>query len=421
MTTISVFTPSHDARYLGKCYDSLITQTYKDWEWVVLLNGDARHEGITFTDPRVKVVHCDEEGKGVGYYKSVACERASGDILVELDHDDWLHLNALAEVKKAFDENEDVVFVYSDTVQVQYDESPDDSMFDLRNGWQYYDVGAGYIAARSFEPHPHNISYIWFAPNHLRSFRADAYRRVGGYNRDLFILDDQELMARLYVDGKFHHIHKALYYQRIHEGNTQSKPDTNDSIQQGTVGLHHRTLGDLALAWAHRNDLTALDLGSRHNKAKGYLGVDLIVGEGVDYVGDYMKMDFVENSVGVIRASDFVEHIHDKVAFMEKAYKELAHGGFLLIAVPSTDGRGAYQDPTHVSYWNENSFWYYTDPEFAKFIECEARFQVSSLVTYYPSDWHKANHIAYTYAALIAIKDLRNHDFGGFNKWRAGH
>ena len=28
---------------------------------------------------------------------------------------------------------------------------------------------------------------------------------------------------------------------------------------------------------------------------------------------------------------------------------------------PSTDGRGAFQDPTHVSFYNENSFWYFTD------------------------------------------------------------
>ncbi len=30
------------------------------------------------------------------------------------------------------------------------------------------------------------------------------------------------------------------------------------------------------------------------------------------------------------------------------------------ILVPSTDGRGAFQDPTHVSFWNINSFMYYS-------------------------------------------------------------
>ena len=34
---ISVFTPSHDSRYLSDCYRSLVSQSYTDWEWVVVL------------------------------------------------------------------------------------------------------------------------------------------------------------------------------------------------------------------------------------------------------------------------------------------------------------------------------------------------------------------------------------------------
>jgi hypothetical protein len=30
------------------------------------------------------------------------------------------------------------------------------------------------------------------------------------------------------------------------------------------------------------------------------------------------------------------------------------------ILVPSTDGRGAFQDPTHVSFWNANTFAYFS-------------------------------------------------------------
>ncbi len=38
---ISVFTPSHDSRYLSDCYRSLVSQSYTDWEWVVVLNRGA--------------------------------------------------------------------------------------------------------------------------------------------------------------------------------------------------------------------------------------------------------------------------------------------------------------------------------------------------------------------------------------------
>ena len=38
---ISVFTPTHNPRFLDLCYESLCRQTYTDWEWIVLLNGGA--------------------------------------------------------------------------------------------------------------------------------------------------------------------------------------------------------------------------------------------------------------------------------------------------------------------------------------------------------------------------------------------
>ena len=67
----------------------------------------------------------------------------------------------------------------------------------------------------------------------------------------------------------------------------------------------------------------------------------------------------------MIRAVDFLEHVPDKVALFNELYRLLAHGGMLLSLTPSTDGRGAFQDPTHVAYYNENSFWYFTDANYA--------------------------------------------------------
>ena len=113
-----------------------------------------------------------------------------------------------------------------------------------------------------------------------------------------------------------------------------------------------------------------------------------------------------DNSVGVIRASDFLEHIPDKVTLMNECYRVLAHGGMLLSATPSSDGRGAYQDPTHVAFWNENSFWYYTDARYAKYVpEITCRFQVSRLETMFPSAWHEQHQISYVIANLVSVKD----------------
>jgi hypothetical protein len=103
---------------------------------------------------------------------------------------------------------------------------------------------------------------------------------------------------------------------------------------------------------------------------------------------------------------------------MNRAYKALVPGGWMLISVPSTDGRGAFQDPTHVSFWNENSFWYYTDPNYSKYIpDFTGKFQISYLETMFPSDWHRTNNISYVISDLIAVKP--GYQPAGECKWRS--
>ncbi len=106
--------------------------------------------------------------------------------------------------------------------------------------------------------------------------------------------------------------------------------------------------------------------------------------------------------MGVIRAWHILEHLHDKQKIMAEIYRVLCHGGWLIAEVPSTDGRGAFQDPTHVSYWNENSFWYYYDQSKAAFLyegKSPIRFQKYENRTIW---WD--NNIAITQVALVAIK-----------------
>ncbi|MFJ9867872.1 methyltransferase domain-containing protein [Streptomyces sp. NPDC101165] len=129
--------------------------------------------------------------------------------------------------------------------------------------------------------------------------------------------------------------------------------------------------------------------------------------DGVDIVATLPEpLELPDGSVGLLRAVDFLEHVPAKIPLINELYRLLAPGGMLLSLTPSSDGRGAYQDPTHVAYYNENSFWYYTDNQYRAFVpEIEARFQRSRLVTYYPTEWHSTNNISYVQANLIAVKD----------------
>lgn len=403
-----MFTPSHNSDWLDDCYDSLLKQSWGDWEWVVLLNSGADWKPQR-KDPRVRVLR-EDKVNGVGAAKRRACSEATGEFLVELDHDDVLRSDALELIVQTFDAHPDAVLVHSESAQIAEDGTRDDSRWDEAYGWTYREVtvdGSRYLQANQMHPYPHNVSYIWFAPNHVRAFRATAYHEVGGYDASRDILDDQDLMCRLYQIGEFQPIPECLYLQRLHDRNTQRVVELNERIQRETVQLYDQYIQPCALAWAGRHGLGALDLGAAHNKPDGYIGVDKEPAPGVDIVADVsLGLDVADSSVGVIRAVDFLEHIPDKIALFNELYRMLCHGGMLLSLTPSTDGRGAFQDPTHVAYYNENSFWYFTDSSYSRFVpEIRCRFQVSRLVTYYPDDWHREHNISYVCANLIAIKD----------------
>jgi O-antigen biosynthesis protein len=416
---LTVFTPSHRPRFLTECFESLEGQSFEEWEWVLVLNKGAQWQPPR-TDPRVRVI-VDNELDGVGSAKQRACAEARGDILVELDHDDLLARRALEAVYEAYSNHPELALVYSHCAQILEDGARDDSKFNISMGWEYQEAvvdGRSVQHAVSLQPTPHNVSYIWFAPNHLRAFSRRAYDKAGGYDPTRRVLDDQDLMCRLYQVGDFRLIGECLYLQRMHAGNTQRDEETNSFIQTETVELYSRYIEVNALAWARRKHLLALDLGAAHAHPSGYLGVDRVAAEGVDIVAELPEpLPLADNSVGVIRAFDFLEHVADKVALFNELYRLLAPGGLLLSQTPSTDGRGAFQDPTHVAFYNENSFWYFTEANYRNFVpEIKARFQVSRLVTSYPSDWHAAHQIPYVTANLIALKDPMPRN-GGLLLW----
>ncbi|OXE36900.1 MAG: hypothetical protein CGW95_04765 [Phenylobacterium zucineum] len=104
--TISVITPVHAkaAPYIQETYASLVSQTFGDWEWVIMLNGGGTVPGHISADSRVKVFNIDDDDEThnkIGRLKGTACSVATGEILVELDADDILVPTALDEVALA--------------------------------------------------------------------------------------------------------------------------------------------------------------------------------------------------------------------------------------------------------------------------------------------------------------------------------
>ena len=140
-----------------------------------------------------------------------------------------------------------------------------------------------------------------------------------------------------------------------------------------------------------RRGLTSLYLGPPNEASRLLWRRQTTEGPDVDIVGDIRQgLDLPDSSVGVIRAIDFLPQSRTRLRCSTSFIACSPTAAYLMILTPSTDGRGAFQDPTHVAFYNENSFWYFTDQQYARFVpNMDSRFQSSRLVTYFPSEWHE--------------------------------
>lgn len=403
--TISIFTPTHNASFLDEVYASLLAQTSADWQWVVLFNG-----GIDVpqffgnqiaADPRVIIRHAPEGMDFIGALKREAVSHCTGDVLLELDHDDLLLPTAIEEVARAFEARPDAGFVYSNWIQCTGDFRRTER-YSTGYGWQYRETefhGNVVDEYLSFPPTPEAVSRIWYAPNHLRAFRRTVYDSVGGYDRTMRVLDDADLMCRMFIAADFVHLDKPLYVYRIHGKNSWLAHSTE--IQANVMRLHHQYIMHMAHAWSVRNGLFALDLGGRFDAMAGLQTVDLCDADWIaDLNGDW---PFPDGSVGMVRAFDVFEHLRNPLHTMKELHRVLAPGGQAFIQVPSTDGRGAFQDPTHVSFWNENSILYYTHRSKARYIDTPVRFQAVTCFT----TAMNAEQVCWVQAHLVKLQDGR--------------
>lgn len=402
--TFSLITPTHGTPYFEELYESILAQTYPNWEWIILLNGDMELSSLPINMLEDERIHIEKDTTGnanVGYLKNVAFNMGKNEILVEVDHDDILLPECLEELNKAY-QDDDIGFVYSD-----------DAVYHMQGGFVPYSAAHGWTYSmfewrgmslynmHSFNADSRSMSFIWYEPDHVRSWRKEIYKSVGGHNVDLSVLDDQELMIRTYLNTKFYHIKKVLYIYRITGANTWL--ERNQQIQSGTIQLYHRYAHLLAERDADLKGLMKIDLGGGLNPRPGYISIDIEDGDIIADLNDGIPLP--DNSVGVIYASHVLEHLRDPLKSMREIHRVLADGGWAMIEVPSTDGRGAWQDPTHCSFWNENSFLYYTKAEQARYIRNKTiRFQSYRCETHYPNQWYLDKKIPVVSAWLCAVK-----------------
>ena len=121
---ISVIVPVYNTEmYLHRCIDSVLAQTYKDFELLLIDDGSKDSSGAicdeyAARDSRVKVFH--KENGGVSSARNAGLAIASGDWIMHLDGDDWIAPDIQERlIRKGEDTGADIVmgdflFAYSD-------------------------------------------------------------------------------------------------------------------------------------------------------------------------------------------------------------------------------------------------------------------------------------------------------------------
>lgn len=114
MPKVSVIIPVYKAeKYLNRCIDSILAQTYKTWELLLIDDGSPDRSGdicdeYAKRDNRIKVFH--KENGGVSSARNLGLDNIEGDFVTFVDSDDWLLENTLTLCSSYFDKYEIVRF-----------------------------------------------------------------------------------------------------------------------------------------------------------------------------------------------------------------------------------------------------------------------------------------------------------------------
>lgn len=122
-TVISIIIPVYNRpKLISECLDSVITQTYSNWECIVVDDGSTDNtwdilEDYTSKDKRIKIVKRNREPKGANVCRNIGITKAKGEHLVFLDSDDLLAPWAFNERVQYFLSNPNLDVLLSNGLQ----------------------------------------------------------------------------------------------------------------------------------------------------------------------------------------------------------------------------------------------------------------------------------------------------------------
>lgn len=204
-------------KFLIAMLDSVIGQTYENWELCIYDGGDKNTESGKRTEEIIQryqksfsniFYQRGSENLGISGNTNEALKMAKGDYIVFMDHDDMLTFNALYEVAHVIKEKRDMELIYSD----------EDKM----------DMEGKVFFMPHFKPDFNldllrSVNYIC----HLLVVKRTLIEEVGGFQKEFNGAQDHDFILRcVEKTSKICHIPKVLYHWRAHRDSTSENPES---------------------------------------------------------------------------------------------------------------------------------------------------------------------------------------------------
>lgn len=217
-----VMTSYNTSKFIPECLDTIMSQTYKNWE-IVYVDDASDDDSIEvfkkyviqhgLIDRVIMFRYVANNGYGAGLFNSI--EQASGEIIAIVDSDDGLSdRNALDIMVKTHIANPDVSLVYSN-----YEECRDDLKPYKKIHCTTLKPGQSVMGKFSNGKYYGSDVVI----SHLKTFKKRFYDMTEKVNPFLKKAVDRDIVLKLEEVGRIIHIPQFLYLHRIHSGSISSQ------------------------------------------------------------------------------------------------------------------------------------------------------------------------------------------------------
>lgn len=222
---ISIIVPIYKVeKYLQRCVESIIHQTYKNIEIILVDDGSPDScpqicEQYAKKDKRIRVIH--KKNGGLSDARNEGLRAASGDYVMYVDSDDYIETDACEKLIMNMSDDVDVV------VGVCKEINGSNYMFQKHTNLEpgkIYDA-KDYVRL-SIEKNE------WYAPAWLNLYRRKFLLENNLYYKVGYIFEDIEMLPRLFLaNPKVVYMDYAFYNYVIRENSIMTSKMTNAKIK----------------------------------------------------------------------------------------------------------------------------------------------------------------------------------------------